>query len=191
MTTFRWLVFGWLLGGVSCLLPDRPAPPRLFAPVTTPRTAHPGLSGKSIRIRPLRAPLHLREPMAWRRGEAEFGQYEQRRWTELPATYAERALNDALAADGIEITNRGDGPTLGVELLRFEEALSPVHEAVVEIAFELTSGGHTRIERRVSAREPVADDDPTTVAQAMGRALDTVAVEISRAVGNALPRPPV
>jgi ABC-type uncharacterized transport system auxiliary subunit len=182
MTPPRFLAIGLMVGTVGCLLPERPAPPRLFAPVTTPHLARPGATGVTVRIRPVQAPLHLREPMAWRRGDAEFGQYEQRLWTELPATYVERTLGDALAADGIEVTSLGDAPTLSIELRRFEELLSPTHEAVVELEVGLAVAGRTRVERRVTAREPIADDEPASVAYAMGRALDTAANEVSRTV---------
>ena len=171
----------------GCLFPERPAPPRLFAPVVAARSAHLGASGLAVRLRPLRAPLHLREAIAWRRGEAEFGQYEQRQWTELPATYVERTLDDALASDGIEVTKRADAPTLSLELRRFEEVLSPAHEAVVEVELTVTIADRPVLERRVSSREPISDDDPALVALAIGVALDEVATEVARSVRRTLP----
>ena len=183
----RWLALLSTFALAGCLFPERPAPARLFAPVVATRSAHPGASGLAVRLRPLRAPLHLREAIAWRRGEAEFGQYEQRQWTELPATYVERILDDALAADGIEITKRSDAPALALELRHFEEVLSPTHEAVVEVEMIVTIADRPVLERRVTSREPIPDDDPASVALAIGVALDEVATEVARSVRRTLP----
>lgn len=174
------------LSGCSSLLPERPPPARLFAPVTTPHSTSFGHTGVAVRLRPTHAPLHLREDIVWRRGEAEFGQYEQRRWTELPSTYVARSIEDALTGNGVEVTNRAGVPALGVELRRFEELIAPAHEAIVEVELELAAGERLLLKRKITAREEIGDEDPATVAVAIGRALDRVADETSRTVRSTL-----
>jgi hypothetical protein len=54
--------------------------------------------------------------------------YEQRRWTEFPSRYLERAMKRALdSTPGIERVENGRVPTLDLELISFDEILAPAH----------------------------------------------------------------
>ena len=169
----------------SCLLPDRPAPTRLFTPVTAATSPHGVVVGPTVRIRPVRSPLHLREAIAWQRNDTEFGTYEQRRWTELPASYVEREFDDALAAAGVAVVGSDEAPALSVELLHFEEALAPAHEAVVELDVELASATRILLRRRFASRQPLGSEDPSELARGIGVALDQATADASRAIREA------
>lgn len=187
MTTVRSFACALLVvaSGCSNLLGERPAPPRFFAPVVAAPPSRVTAASPGVRMRPVRAPLHLREAMAWRRADAELGVYEQRRWTELPASYVERTLGDALAAEGVAVVDATGVPVLGVEVLAFEEALAPIHEAVVGFEVTVERAGKTILHRRVTAREPIADDDPANAARAMGKALDEATAQAAGAIARA------
>jgi ABC-type uncharacterized transport system auxiliary subunit len=179
----RWVVAVVLLAG--CLLPTPPAPPRYFAPILPPSNADGAPA--AVDLASVRAPLHLREQIAWRRSDVEYGFYEQRRWTELPSTYVERALSRELFGGGEPLLATGSNlPVLRVEVRAFEEVLAPAHEARVAIALELVDGGCVRLRRVVAASRPLDGDDPLAVVHGLGDALDDVAHAAGGAVRDAL-----
>jgi ABC-type uncharacterized transport system auxiliary subunit len=179
----RWVVAVVLLAG--CLLPTPPAPPRYFAPILPPSNADGAPA--AVDLASVRAPLHLREQIAWRRSDVEYGFYEQRRWTELPSTYVERALSRELFGGGEPLLATGSNlPVLRVEVRAFEEVLAPAHEARVAIALELVDGGCVRLRRVVAASRPLDGDDPLAVVHGIGDALDDVAHAAGGAVRDAL-----
>ena len=169
----------------GCLLPTPPPPPRSFAPALpgSERVLAAPPVPAALRIGSVRGPLHLREPMTWRRSDVEYGFYEQRRWTELPATYVERALERELGGGS---TVAADAPVVTAEVRAFEEVLAPVHEARVAVAVELVDGRCVRLRRTFSASRPLTDDDPVAVARGIGEALDDVARAVGTAVREAL-----
>jgi ABC-type uncharacterized transport system auxiliary subunit len=181
------------LGLPGCqILPVPPPPPRYFTPSSTaadpatPSTASTtsARSPVAVRLGIVRSPLHLREAMAWRRGD-EYGFYEQRRWAELPATYVERTLGRELFASDRPYAGVGDGgPLLSVELRAFEEVLAPVHEARVALAVTMIDARCVRLRETFVAARPLDGNDPGAVARGIGEALD----EVVRAVGTAVRR---
>jgi ABC-type uncharacterized transport system auxiliary subunit len=182
-TSKRWVVASIVLAG--CLLPTPPPAPRYFAPVLPPSSAD-GVPA-AVDLASVRAPLHLREQIAWRRSDVEYGFYEQRRWTELPSTYVERALSRELFGGGEPLMPTGSTlPVLRVEVRAFEEVLAPTHEARVAIALELVHGGCVRLRQVVAASRPLDGDDPLAVVHGIGDALDEVAHTAGGAVRTAL-----
>lgn len=172
------LVIG--LGG--CLLPTPPPPPRYFTPTTA--TAAPTEPPVAVRLGFIRSPLHLREPITWRRAD-EFGFYEQRRWAELPATYVEHALSRELYASERPYAGIVDGsPLVSVELRAFEEVLAPAHEARVALSVQVADARCVRLRETFAATRPLGGDDPAELARGIGEALD----EVARAVGTAVRR---
>ena len=171
-----------LLAG--CLLPDPPPSPRYFMPVGAdadgPRTP------VAVRMGFVRSPVYLREAITWRRSDVEYGFYEQRRWTELPSTYVERALARELFAGDEPIATGPNAPLVSAELRAFEEVLSPVHEARVALAVELTDGACVRLRRTFAATRPLEGNDPGAVAHGIGEALDEVVAATGVAVRSAL-----
>jgi ABC-type uncharacterized transport system auxiliary subunit len=74
-----------------------------------------------------------------------------------------------------------------VEVLAFDEMLAPAHAATVSLAASLRDGdGGRLLDRTFTADAPIADDDPATMAKAMGRALDEATVAVATAVTAAL-----
>jgi ABC-type uncharacterized transport system auxiliary subunit len=78
-------------------------------------------------------------------------------------------------------------PALRVEVMAFDEVLSPAHEATVVLAASLRDPVRGRLlDRGFAATAPIAGDDPATMAQAMGRALDEATTAVAAAVATAL-----
>ncbi|HXJ36059.1 MAG TPA: ABC-type transport auxiliary lipoprotein family protein [Candidatus Eisenbacteria bacterium] len=185
--SMRWIgAVCVLLAG--CLLPSPPDPPRYFAPTTEdgmPRAA----TNAPVRLAPVRSPTYLREAMVWRRSEVEYGFYDQRRWTELPSTYVERALARGLFA--VERTP-GEGtanlPVVYAEVRAFEDVLAPVHEARVAVAIEVVDGRCVLLRTTVAATRPLANDDPGAAARGIGEALDEVAQQADTEIRDAVAR---
>jgi ABC-type uncharacterized transport system auxiliary subunit len=176
-----------LLGVVvlaGCLLPDPPVPPRYFAPdVPAPRDAPAPVR---VRLGIVRSPIFLRESITWRSSEVEFGFYDQRRWTELPSTYVERALFHELFPAGGPMPVTDDVPVLTADVRAFEEVLAPVHEARVAIAVLVADSRCVWLRRTFDATRPLSNDDPDALARAVGEALDEVAHATGAAVRQAL-----
>lgn len=179
-----------LAAGLSgCLFPDPPAPPRYFAPempaATRAPVEEPATPG--VRLAVVRTPLHLRELMTWRRSDVEYGFYEQRRWTELPGTYVERALDRELfGMQRIPVASGPDAPVVTAEVVAFEEALAPAHEARVAITVTLSGPRCPRMRRTFAASRPLGGDDPVEVARGIGEALDEVARTAGETVRDSL-----
>ena len=177
-----------VLGG--CLL-RTPDPPRFFRPGSAaleaaaedqadPRAA----GGIAIRLRGVRSEPFLRERIVWRVSEVEYGLYEQRRWIDLPAHYVEQALGRRLrATPGLRLTNDPQAVALHVDVLAFDDVLAPTHEANVTLAVTLEDRAHGRLlTRTLDARAGIENDDPASMATAMGQALDDAVAQVADAV---------
>jgi ABC-type uncharacterized transport system auxiliary subunit len=144
-------------------------------------------------VRHVHAAAYLTEQIVWRTSDVEYGLYEQRRWTDFPSRYLQRTLVQALdrTADVRRVAT-GAVPTLDVELVAFDEVLTPTHEAAVAAVATLRAADQAAIfDRTFAARRPIPDDTPSAVARAMGAALDEVVEQIASEVGAQLPRPAV
>lgn len=190
MTTrgrFAALLAG-VLGCAGCLFNNAP-PPRYYAPPSALAAADDppadaAAAARPVRLRRLRAASYLGEQIAWRGSDVERGLYEQRRWTEFPTRYVERALAQALDhTAGLRRVESGRVATLDVELVSFDEILAPAHEADVEIVASLNDADQAIVfQRTFVARRPIPDADPAAAARAMGAALDDVAQQIATQV---------
>ncbi len=187
---------GWLLVTAAiltgCLFRNTSAPPRFFAPgsLAVEPAAGDDLAVKAsstgfpIQLRPVHGPAFLGERIVWRISPVEYGQYGERLWTELPATYVQRALAAALRrAPGLRLTDDVRAPVLRVEVRAFDEVLAPAHTATVSLAASLRDGAGGRLlDDTFTADAPITGDDPATMAQAMGRALDEATTAVAAAV---------
>src|SRR5262245_61667116 len=183
-----WALLAVVLAG--CLFRD-PTESRFFRPEAA--TLHGGdveprsESSVAIRLRPVRGTPFLRERIVWRQSEVEYGFYEERRWSELPASYVQRALETALRqTPGLRLTDDLRAPTLQVDLVAFEEVLTPMHVAAVSLQVSLRDRDRRLLDRIFTAESPIASDAPSETAIAMGRALDDVVVRVATAVHAAL-----
>src|SRR5207237_6522053 len=139
-----------------------------------------------------RAEPFLRERIVWRVSDVEYGRYDQRRWLDLPAHYVARALAARLQrTPGLRLTDDVAAAALRVDLLAFDDALAPQHEANVALAVGLDDRAHAPLLRRTfAARVAVVDDDPASLAKAMGEALDDAVAQVAGGGrGSGLPRP--
>jgi len=177
-----------VLGG--CLL-RTPDPPRFFRPGSAALEAAaedqadpPAAGGIAIRLRGVRSEPFLRERIVWRVSEVEYGLYEQRRWIDLPAHYVERALGERLReTPGLRLTNDPRAVALHVDVLAFDDVLAPTHEANVTLAVTLEDRAHGRLlMRTLDARAGIENEDPASMAKAMGQALDDAVAQVADAV---------
>ena len=165
-------------------------PPRFFRPesaaidgpsVVAPEA--PASGGVAVRLRSVEAGPFLRERIVWRTSAYEYGLYEQRRWRELPAAYVERALGTALlSTPGVRLSDDVHAATLRAEVVAFDEVLAPAHVASVAVAVAMHDGPRRLLDHTFSSDVPIADDDPVSMARAMGRALDDVASQVAHAI---------
>jgi ABC-type uncharacterized transport system auxiliary subunit len=188
------LVLLMLLAG--CIFHDAPAP-RYYAPPSALSSApdpppDPGAAARPVRLRRLRSASYLGEQIAWRVSDVERGLYEQRRWTEFPSRYVERAVAQAIdRTPGLRRVDSGRVPTLDLELVSFDEVLAPAHEADVAVWASLRSANQAVIFEQVfAARQPIPDQEPASPARAMGAALDDVAQQIATQVAAQAPAAP-
>ncbi|HZP43400.1 MAG TPA: ABC-type transport auxiliary lipoprotein family protein [Candidatus Binatia bacterium] len=185
-----------VLSCAGCFVANTSKPPRYFHPASAaawdgdrPGPADP--EHMPLRLRRFHAAPYLRERIVWR-SDVEYGFYEGRRWTEPPTAYVERAFGRELfLRRGLRHGDVGDAATCDVELLAFDEALAPAHEAVVSVQVRLaTPDRRVLLEQVFTARRPIAGADPAAVARAMGGALDAAVAEASGGIVAALPGRP-
>jgi ABC-type uncharacterized transport system auxiliary subunit len=184
-----WIAIAFLAAG--CLFRDTPDI-RFFRPesaaLDSNAEAPSAGEGVPLRLRRVQGTPLLRERMVWRASSVEYGLYDQRRWSELPASYVERALEGALrATPGIRLTGEPSAAVLRVEVVAFDEVLAPARVASVSLAVKLIDTEQVRlIDRTFSAEAPIANEKPAATAAAMGKALDEAVAAIAGAVAGKL-----
>jgi ABC-type uncharacterized transport system auxiliary subunit len=192
---WHWSILTGALVCAGCLFHDAP-PPRYFSPPSTltARDESPAdpTTDRPIRLRRVRSSAYLTEQIVWRDSDVERGFYEQRRWTDFPSRYLERAMAAALDdAPGIRRVAAGGVATLDLELVSFDEVLTPTHVAEVTVLASLRgSDQHIIFERNFSAQQPIANADGAAAARAMGTALDEVVQQIASQVAAQAPALP-
>ena len=189
----RLLVVGAALLCAGCLFRTAEAP-RFYRPASALLAADaedaappPTVTAVPLRLQGVRSAPFLRERIVWRASSVEYGLYEQRRWFELPSRYVRRALANALAAKpGLRLSDDLQAARLEVEILAFDEVLSPRHEAHVTLAATLRQGGDKRLDRTFSSQVAISDAAGSAMAEAMGKALDDVVRKVADAAAHAL-----
>ena len=184
-----WIAVAFLASG--CVFRNAPEP-RFFRPESAALDSSaeaPSVGeGVPLRLRRVQGTPLLRERIVWRASSVEYGLYDQRRWTELPASYVERALEGALrATPGIRLTGEPSAAVLRVEVVAFDEVLAPARVAAVSLEVELVDSEQLRlIDRTFSAEAPIANERPAATAVAMGKALDEAVAAVAGAVREKL-----
>ena len=159
--------------------------------------AHPPVldaDGPTLAVRPLRAPRIYRQKIVYRDADFVLGQYDLNEWSEAPADILTRVIMEALRATGqfsdvafsADLT-RSDAILTG-EIRAFEEdrTQSPWH-ARCEVRLELRVGGADRTlawAETLTVHAPMARNHVETLPEAMNRALDALAAEITAAVSE-------
>ena len=187
----RLFVCGLAVALSACALFRRPDAPRFFDPEPAARAgalADPAAATASVkipvRLGSVRNSGYRRDRIVWRTSEVELGLYEDRRWTDLPSHYVERALaRELYERRGISRPGAKPAVTLLADVVAFDDVVAPTHEAYVAIFVTLVAPDQRQLlVREFTARSPVADNDPASVARAMGVALEDCVSQIVSAV---------
>jgi ABC-type uncharacterized transport system auxiliary subunit len=119
-------------------------------------------------------------------GVYEVGRYSERRWTERPEHYVQRALARRLFEEGSFRRSGADrAPKLEAELLDFEEVKATPHTARVAVRIVVTSD-HVVLERTVTVTRPIVGDAFEGFVAAMSGALEAAADDVALSTQAAL-----
>ncbi len=119
-------------------------------------------------------------------GVFEVGRYNERRWSERPEHYVQRALARRLFEEGSFRRSGADrAPKLESELLDFEEVRATPHMARIAVRIVVTSE-RVVLERTVTVTRPVAGDGFEDFVAAMSSALEATAEDVALATQAAL-----
>lgn len=188
----RVLLVCWLFSGCALLSKGELADRRFFSPPVVRASPAAGASELELRLGRVTAGACGSERMMVRYSEAEIGFHDERLWTEKPEVYLRRAMQlELFETNGLSSVLRGSAPVLDLELVEFEEVLTPAHVGRVTVAWAL---GDTRVvwtqrtqtfERAIAAVPGQLDG--AAVAQALGAALQLAVTDISKQVRSTLP----
>ena len=189
------LLFCLLPSGCALLTKSEPVVPRYFSPElaeSPPRAKKaPDGSKLSLRLGRVGGSSYLKERMVYRDSNHEFGFYEDRRWTERPEVYLQRALETSLfEAGGMRRSLSSTAPTLTAELVEFEEVRGPVPHVRLRVTYALHDEQIVFFERTVAFERPLGGGleaaRPDRVAAALGDALEEAVSRVTGDVAAAL-----
>ncbi len=184
------------LGYAGCALTSKgdAISPRYFSPEAQRPSSEPvaPVAGPPLELRlgQVEAASHLEERMSFRVRGTEVGYYEDRRWTEEPAEYLRRALEEELfERKHLRRVVAGPANTLDVELTAFEEFRDPEPHVRLALDFTLHDDRRASLEQSVVVERPlpVGSDRAAEVAATLGFALAVAVAKVSDAVIKALP----
>lgn len=182
----RALVTILLLPGCALLSKSEPLSPRYFSP----ERPQPATSGATpargpLRLGTIRSGSDLRNNLVVRTAAQELSYDEEQRWSELPEEYLRRALSRELyEVRGFQRVVGGPGPSLQVELTRFEEVLGPPHLARVSAVLILHDDRVVSLERSFSQERPISAATAEATVEALSLALYGVVTEIADAASQ-------
>jgi hypothetical protein len=184
--------------GCALLTKAEPTVPRYFTP-ESPESASPVGSSNassgattplSVRIGRIGGGAYLKERIAYRDSEHEFGFYEDKRWTERPEVYLQRALERSLfEARGLKRALSPAAPTLTVDLIEFEEIRGASPRVRLRVSYALHDERTVFLERSFALERPLAAGTealrPDRVAAGLGDALhDAVARMVDEVIAD-------
>jgi cholesterol transport system auxiliary component len=134
-----------------------PVVPRYFSPEIPDTAASAGVpTGLSVRVGRVGGGSYLKERIAYRDSDHEFGFYDDRRWTERPEVYLERALDRSLfESHGLKRALSPSAPTLTVELVEFEEVRGAEPRARLRVSYALQDDTTVFFERWFAIERPL------------------------------------
>lgn len=188
----RWLLL--LLTG--CALTSRSAPVqiRYFSPIPASATkpASPPKHASTardqgdlprVRIGNVTPSEHLREDIARRTSPFELELYSQRRWTEPPETYVQRALAEALFEDRpLAEAVTGAAVTLHVDVLAFEEVATPAAGGRVQLRYRLDDERSVLATGVITVERPASGVGFVPIVAAIGEALEDATAQLAAIV---------
>jgi cholesterol transport system auxiliary component len=186
----RPYVFAALLastGGCALLTKSEPVVPRYYTPElpeTSSATVPAAASGLAIRIGRIGGSSYLKERIAHRDSAHEFGFYEDRRWTERPEVYLQRAIERSLfETRGMKRALAPTAPTLTVDLIEFEELRGAEPRVRLRVSFALHDERTVFRERSFAIERPLASGPESSeterVAAGLGEALKEAVTRIA------------
>jgi ABC-type uncharacterized transport system auxiliary subunit len=160
--------------------------PRYFTPELAEGGAPASTGAASnlhVRLGRVGGGSYLKERIAHRESDHEFGFYEDRRWTERPEVYLERALERSLFEHrGVKRAISGPAPTLSAELIEFEEVREGAPRVRLRVAYALHDERTVLRERSFVVERPLPSGPDVSrterVAAALGDALRDAANQI-------------
>jgi len=173
--------------GCALLTKSEPVVPRYYTP-ELPETSSAATSGAasalSIRIGRIGGSSYLKERIAHRDSEHEYGFYEDRRWTERPEVYLQRAIEHSLfETRGLKRALSPSAPTLTVDLIEFEEVRGAEPRVRLRVSFALHDERTVFRERSFAIERPLASGPessvPERVAAGLGDALKEAVTRIA------------
>ncbi len=190
--------------GCALLTKAEPTVPRYFTPEGAeapaegqgqgqgqgPSPSAAPASALSIRIGRVGGSAYLKERIAHRDSAHEFGFYEDKRWTERPEVYLQRAIERALfETRGLKRALSPAAPTLTVDLIEFEEIRGASPRVRLRVSYALHDERTVYLERSFALERPLpAGSDelrPDRVASGLGEALrDAVARMVDEVIAD-------
>jgi cholesterol transport system auxiliary component len=171
---------GLLVSGCALLTKSEPVVPRYFSPELAESPAKPKAASTgaqlSVRLGRVGGGSYLKERMVYRDASHEFGFYEDRRWTERPEVYLQRALEGALYEEGgMRRALASTAPTLTADLVEFEEVRGDAPHVRLRVTYALHDEQTVFFERTLTIERPLAGGSdaarPDRTAAALGEAL--------------------
>ena len=164
--------------GCALLTKSEPVVPRYFTPETLEPRSPTGASaaaGLSLRIGRVGGGSYLKERMAYRDSDHEFGFYEDRRWTERPEVYLQRAIERSLfEARGMKRALSPSAPTLTVDLIEFEEVRGEAPRVRLLVSYALHDERTVFRERSFAIERPLVSGDDASRADRVAAGLGDV-----------------
>jgi cholesterol transport system auxiliary component len=187
-----------LASGCALLSKSDPVVPRYFSPEladASPAAKPEGARQLSVRLGRVGGGSYLKERIVYRGSDHEFGFYEDRRWTERPEVYLQRALEGSLFEErSVRRSLAATAPTLTADLVEFEEVRGAVPKVRLRVAYALHDEQTVFFERTFSVEHPLPpgpDDSRTSrVAASLGEALREAVGRISSEVVTELAAAP-
>jgi cholesterol transport system auxiliary component len=190
MRPLPWFLLGLLLLGQqpACALTskaDARSPryfnPQLAAGPHSPAAEHPF----ELRLGQVSSASHLDERISYRISAAEVGFYEDRRWTEIPEAFLQRALERELFEERrLSRVVSGVVPVLDVELTSLEEVRGSPSKARVTLTFSLRDERRSLLERSIELERPVSEQAGADAAQRLAQALAAALTQAVQTVGD-------
>jgi len=171
-----------LLTGSCVDLKPPPPPPVRYLTVPPPAGAGgaaPDLEEPRLRLAPIVVSAALGDRLVQRVSDYEVRFVDSVRFADPPEVLVRRALAAELFQGGGFTPSELAPRSLEVELVAFEEALRPRHEAHVGLIVRVVGErGDVATERMVEARAPIEGSDAALVAESLAAALGSVAAEV-------------
>lgn len=169
--------------------PETNKPRLTSAPASA--SAEPPPAQAAIELGRVTSGINLRERIAYRDAAYEVGYYDDKRWTERPELYVERALARTLFEErGMRRALAGQAPVLDVEVVSFEMLRRKTPVARVQLRVVVHDDRDSLFERTINVERQAekGEDDFDAVVHAMAQALDAASDQVATDVAAVVAR---